>query len=142
MVSRDRKLRKRDTPPSAPDNNASTILRRPVRSSLQDVKADLIAASPEVSVGSTHGDGADDDVPERGQGAKYELDDAVRDCLSFLWTWLVDLQLVIQEAKHVFQEEELRLVELGVGEHVAHQRVSTMCAESSVRCRRNDTTRH
>ena len=75
MVSRDRELRKGHTAAGAPDDHAATILRRPVRSSLQDIKANLI--------------------PERSQGAKYELDDAVRDHLSFLWTWLVDLQLVV-----------------------------------------------
>jgi hypothetical protein len=43
MVSRDREFRQGNTAPRAPDDDASTILRRPVRSSLQDVKADLIA---------------------------------------------------------------------------------------------------
>ena len=43
MVSRDRELRKGHTAAGAPDDHAATILRRPVRSSLQDIKANLIA---------------------------------------------------------------------------------------------------
>ena len=81
----------------------------------------------------------DDDAPKRGQGAKYKLDHAVRNHLSFLRAWFVDLELVSEEAEHVLQEKELGLVELGVGEHVAHQRVSAMRTEIS-HCQRNDTT--
>ena len=43
MVSRDWELGKGDTAPCAPDDDAPTILRRPVRCGLQDVEADLIA---------------------------------------------------------------------------------------------------
>ncbi len=82
-----------------------------------------------------------DDVPKRGQGAKYKLDDAVRNYVSLLRAWLVDLELVTEEAEHVLQEEELGLVKLCEGEHVAHQRVSATRAES-VHCRRNDTTQN
>lgn len=73
----------------------------------------------------------DDDVPKRGQGAKYKLDHAVRDHLSLLRAWFVVLELVGEEAEHVLQEKELGLVELGEGKHVAHQRVSATRTEIS-----------
>ena len=121
MVSRDRKLGEGNAAPCAPDDDAATILRRPVDRGLQDVEADLIAVTKNVS-GCANVEG--DEVPKRGQGTKYELDDAIRGHLSLLRAWLVDLELVIEEAKHVLQEEEFGLVKLRKGEHVAHQRVS------------------
>ena len=38
-----------------------------------------------------------------------------------MWSRLVDLKFVNQEAEHVLQEEEFRPIELDIRQHVAHQ---------------------
>lgn len=45
------------------------------------------------------------------------------DDVSFLWSRLVDLKFVKQEAEYVLQKEEFRPIELHVRQHVAHQGV-------------------
>ena len=61
------------------------------------------------------------DVPERCERAKDILHNTVSDDVSFLWSRLVDLKFVVQEAEYVLQEEEFWPIELHVREHVAHQ---------------------
>jgi hypothetical protein len=47
----------------------------------------------------------------------------VSDDVSFLWSRLVDLKFVNQEAEYVLQQEEFRPIELHIRQHVAHQGV-------------------
>jgi hypothetical protein len=53
-------------------------------------------------------------VPERCECAQYELDDAVSDNVAFLWSHLVDFELITQEPEDVLQKEEFWPVELHI----------------------------
>jgi len=142
VVRRDRELGERNAAARAPEDDAAATLRRAVDSGLQDAEAHLIPVAITAharfsvvrwglgwQVGKC-------DVPERCECAQDELDDAVSDNVPFLWSRLVDLELMIQEPENVFQKEELRPVELHIRQHVAHQGVP---ASANVGCIRSRT---
>ena len=52
------------------------------------------------------------------------------DDVSFLWSRLVDLKFVIQEAEYVLQKEEFRPVELHIRQHVAHQGIPAIVSSA------------
>jgi hypothetical protein len=54
------------------------------------------------------------DVPERCERAKDKLHNTVSNDISFLWSRLVDLKFVTQEAEHVLQKEKLWPIELHI----------------------------
>jgi hypothetical protein len=54
------------------------------------------------------------DVPERCERTKDKLHNTVSDDVSFMWSRLVDLKFVTQEAEHVLQKKELRPIELHI----------------------------
>ena len=121
----DRELRKRKTSPCAPEDDATAILWRPIHSGLQDAEAHLIP----ITVGAcsswrwqTRGK-TEEDVPKGRERTQDKFHNTVSNSASFLWSRLIDLEFVVQEAKYVLQEEELRLIELDVGQHIADQGV-------------------
>lgn len=79
-------------------------------------------------------------VPEGCKCAQDELDDAMSDDVPFLWSRLVDLELMVQEPEDVLQKEEFRPVELRIRQHVAHQGVPASANGGCVRSR--TATRH
>ncbi len=145
IMRRDRELRKREAPPCAPEDDATAMLRRSVNPGLQDAEAYLIPVHGHairpfeqvLSLGVMVGN-VERDVPERCERAKDKLDNTVSDDIPFLWSRLVDLKFVTQEAEHVFKKEELRPIELHIRQHVAHQRVPAIWAALEQR-RRNIT---
>ena len=135
VVRRDRELGERNAAPRAPEDDAAATLRRAVDSGLQDAEAHLIpvaitahARFSKVVRWARGGRGlgwqvGKCNVPERCECAQDELDDAVNDDVSFLWSRLVDLELMTQEPEDILQKEEFRPVELHIRQHVAHQGV-------------------
>jgi hypothetical protein len=65
----------------------------------------------------------EDDVPKGRERTQDKFHNTVSNSASFLWSRLIDLKFVVQEAKYVLQEEEPRLIELDVGQHIADQGV-------------------
>jgi len=101
IMRRDRELGKWEASPCAPEDDAATMLRRPVHPSLQHAEAHLIPGHTRLRprLRRLHAEGregkTETDVPERGECAKDIFHDTVNDCVSFLGPCLVDSEFVI-----------------------------------------------